>query len=399
MNFLNRQLDRQSRNRLFPILLFLLSFVMRSPILVHFGLKWSIFSIFLFFLLIILSILKNRKINSKTIIIILILCSTAIVPALYWSDFSKLFFTIYVINSLILLSLSTYDEIIKVVDTSSRFIIVLIIGAFIGFLLLRSGFPILYSFPKPNHDSFISVLPFSFAGSLYDISKIRMMGIYDEPGAFSFMICIIAYWRNTLKMNEQTTWVILLLGFINFSLAHLVFVVVYFIVNGRKIFNFKVLIIVAIVIFYAFNSRPIKDSLEVTIFNRLSESQNDDRIIQGDNRSLSLFNALNELKSSFKVVLFGVKPDKNRETGIGENPLSPLAQDGIFISWPFYIYIFYGLFSIFKYKRNVIFVGVILLLFQRPYVLSFGYSTILVISMWIHINARRLNNTFAKNHQ
>ena len=65
----------------------------------------------------------------------------------------------------------------------------------------------------------------------------------------------------------------------------------------------------------------------------------------------------------------------------GENPLSMLVYYGILLSFPYYFVIFHLLHKAIERKDFIVF-GVFLLLLQRPFVMSFGYSVIVMLYIW-----------------
>ena len=70
---------------------------------------------------------------------------------------------------------------------------------------------------------------------------------------------------------------------------------------------------------------------------------------------------------------------------MGENPLAPLVQQGIFISWPYYAALVVLFLAPLFGQRYVVSMAFGALLLQRPYIVGIGYSLIglLVISTTI----------------
>jgi hypothetical protein len=65
---------------------------------------------------------------------------------------------------------------------------------------------------------------------------------------------------------------------------------------------------------------------------------------------------------------------------IGENPLMPVMQFGIFSSWPYYVFLMIISFAALIGKEHFfIYLSVCVLFFQRPYFSTIGYSFYFVI--------------------
>ena len=63
-----------------------------------------------------------------------------------------------------------------------------------------------------NEDSRSNGFYLSTFSNSYVRGVIRPAGIYDEPGALSFVACIIAALRKIRGFSEKGTWIILILG-------------------------------------------------------------------------------------------------------------------------------------------------------------------------------------------
>lgn len=234
----------------------------------------------------------------------------------------------------------------------------------------------------------------TFSNSWRELTNIiRPSGLYDEPGAFSFVICSIAFMRHLLNKNKNVTWIILLTGFITLSLAHLVYIVFHFLaekVSIIRLFKNKYFITtsVAIITVATLNVDVIKqtgDILEIFYKNRLIIAQSGDKIIEGDNRFDDFIMTAVTLKNEGK--LFGLNNEcalsasacsQNLNIGL-ENPLGPIARAGILNTWPYYLILILSFLLALKKRSNIVFVGYALLLFQRPYSMAFGYSLIILL--------------------
>jgi hypothetical protein len=64
----------------------------------------------------------------------------------------------------------------------------------------------------------------------------------------------------------------------------------------------------------------------------------------------------------------------------GENPLGPLVLYGILIAWPYYL-LEAALLLIFVVRFNFIALAIFALLLQRPSLMSFGYSLLVLLAV------------------
>jgi|GEM_PF-6695876 hypothetical protein len=343
--------------------------------------------------------LKNRKIKYYTIFSILIMISTALITALYWSDIRLLSVRSYLVLSLFLISISSFREIEKAVDVLSLLIIIMEVGAMIALIFILVGYGPISSFPRPSSISTLFVYPFSlspFGGGIHE--HIRLTSIYDEPGSFSFVICIIAYLRYALNKDSRITMVILFLGMSTFSLAHVIFIIAFYILAGKKIdLNIISIVILPVLFISLFYFTKFGSLIDRFIFNRFIISAAADQYFTGDNRSEMFFNGLEILLSDSKIWLLGVNQYNidNYKINLGENPLTPLIYNGILMSWTYYLYIILGSWISFKYKEYS-FLAIILLIIQRPYLDSFGYSLMLLLAFWAFLHKINENKIKSK---
>ena len=108
---------------------------------------------------------------------------------------------------------------------ATAFMLVLLIGAIIGFALALNGaqplFDIANSDGRPNYFYYTT-----FSNMRWG-NVIRSSGLYDEPGAFSYMICAVSALRHLRGRDARVTWLMLGMGFVTLSLAHLVYVLLH----------------------------------------------------------------------------------------------------------------------------------------------------------------------------
>ena len=129
------------------------------------------------------------------------------------------------------------------------------------------------------------------------------------------------------------------------------------------------------------------------LFARFSIDENAKSIVGGGRHELMkhTYNNLKKEKGSF---FLGVDEDctnkrlecENKWGYMGENPLAPLAYHGIFMSWPYYLFILTMFFFTLVGKHKFIHFALMLMFIQRPYVLHYGYSIFAILAIAININ-------------
>jgi len=74
----------------------------------------------------------------------------------------------------------------------------------------------------------------------------------------------------------------------------------------------------------------------------------------------------------------------------GENPLSLLVHYGGFLAFPYYFALSYlVIYSV--WRRDFIMLGIFLLLLQRPYTMSYGYSMLILLTIFVLTNSHANN--------
>jgi hypothetical protein len=209
---------------------------------------------------------------------------------------------------------------------------------------------------------------------------IRPSAIFDEPGAFSFFICFIAATRHVLELPKQKTWILMIGGLITFSIAHVVYLIAHFL--SEKIFSRGALLATLLIVLFAtlivFANPKVMEVVNSQIYERSAATGG-----AVDTRMTLLMNAFNNLDA--RALLFGVNsayvttPDtfSGQHVAMGENPLAPIVLTGMLGSMPYYLMVIWLLAYGIKKKKNLVFVGLGLLLLQRPYVMNFGYALLI----------------------
>lgn len=365
-------------NKFFLFFLFFNFTIAQSPILLHLGVRGIFLLPIMLMLTLFFHFYLNRNFSIKLITIIFILFFSSLFSALFWLDFRILFLPFWSIISILSLSICTKDDVSKLIDYITTFFIILLIGSYISFFLALFGMN-----PISNlSDKFGSTNIFFYGFTLTNTIKfnvIRPAGIYDEPGAFSFFICILVFLRNHFKKNELLSLIILLSGFITFSLTHFLFSLIYLFskyLNYKRFFYLFLLVIFFIANIYYFEIDKIYDELLLSRLVDFSENFSDNE------RYLNFINAFNQLLANPYSFLFGLNSICIFEivqcvTKYGMiccNPLEPITSTGILLSWSYYFIIAYLAINVFIKRSNFINLGIIVLLLQRPAVNSAGYT-------------------------
>lgn len=326
----------------------------------------------------------NIRIKTKIFTVIFVCVFLSLLNSYYWEHITGRIL-IYFIFSLLLASYVSKELMTKYIELATRFHYWLLMLAVLGFLYaFFGGHPL---FTITNEDGRENGFYLSTFSNTYLLGFIRPSGIYDEPGAFSFFLCLIVSLREVFSLDRKMSWKLLLLGFITASLAHFVFVIFYAIHVGTfKIRNalrlfFMVLTIVGITYF---TDSPLS-SLVTALFSRFEII---DGTIAGDNRTVLLLNAISYL--DLPTAIFGLNgacilnsPEctPGQYDQYGENPLTLMIHLGLSLSWPYYLALLYLLIKAVGKNRYLI-LGVFFLLLQRPNILSYGYSIIIVLFIY-----------------
>jgi hypothetical protein len=352
------------------------------------GNKYYVILVFLVGALMYKNIIKSNFVLFCAITIIFF----QLLVTIYWEEPKLIILPFYFLSGLLLAAAMQPTEIKKYVKYSSNILLLLLIGGAIGFIYTYffNGEPLLYINNEDTRSNGLYLTTFS---NWYVRGVIRPAGIYDEPGALSFIVCFIAATRHFVGAPKKLTWSLLILGLLTLSLAHIIYTILHLAEEFRtkgfrlKIVHWFILIILIIVI----SISPLSDALNEFVFSRFKVV---DGMLQGDNRSALIINAYNYM--SWPVFFFGldadciVKPAICASKGylqFGDNPLGALVLGGIFQFLPYYSVLII-LFVIAIKKRSFIILGAMLLLLQRIEVMSFGYSLLILIFLLVTLKRK-----------
>jgi hypothetical protein len=308
---------------------------------------------------------------------VLILASAT---TIFWMDARFALSSIFLIFSLFLLQFIDCRALDWFLTLATALLLVLLVGAIIGFVLALSGMQPM--FEMANTDGRPNYFFYTTFSNLRWGNIIRPSGIYDEPGAFSFMICAVSAIRHLRGRDSRVTWLMLGMGFITLSLAHLVYVLLHALAERLKYRNVVGIMATLLPLVLLVGYLGGFEIFEKRLLSRATISESGE--IVGDNRSLRAVNAAKHLNAHPDSILFGADPScrfepvecKEKFPLMGENPLSPLVFNGILISWPYYLVLAVLLCAPMFGRKYIVSFAFAALLLQRPYMLGLGYSFI-----------------------
>ena len=350
-----------------------------SPIAENFGIGFKLYFLFYFLLFLINQIIFKIPISKNIFIFISLISITNLMVVLYHGDIDLFFFGANIVVS-ILLFLSINENFFKIiVKILTLFIFIGLIGALISYIyVLLNGYPTEIYTTQGGRELSKSILSLGTLSTYgVDYTYIRPSFIYDEPGAFSFVIVFIAALRSFFNLNKKFTWIILIMGFVTVSLAHFIYTIFHYFSEKRKIRNSLFILITSLTIFYA--AFLFKINL-LDILRIISERVTFTSFGEGNNRFDYLQTSLSQIsKYNLFEILFGTS--KLAEGCC--NPFYPMAQLGIFGSWSYYVVIFIFIIFSFKLKSSIL-LGISLILFQRPEISTSG-SSFLVAALLVAV--------------
>ncbi|WP_330543979.1 hypothetical protein V0242_07825 [Aeromonas hydrophila] len=376
-----------------PFLFLLAVLVSLSPLFISFvSIPGNVFFILALSSILILN--HDFHFDNKVMILVLLIVFSSILLGLVWQNAKLITISIYCTLSLIVAKVICERYLPDTVDllTSSFFFISLLSwGGFI--YALGGGKSILEVINPDGRHGFLYLTTMTN----YKVGNlIRPAGFFDEPGALSFFICVTAYLRDVLSKNQKITYILLFLGTVTFSLAHFIFIFLFFLFSKRMLLKNKlyVLFTAILIVFFALPYLYKTEAFDTFVISRIEVNQ--DGSISGDNRSERVTNALNLIDTYPRTVLFGL--DEKCISGdslcsslyppYGENFLFPLVHYGVLNSF-FYYFIIGGLLITAIYRRdgevNLINLAVVALLLQRPYAYSYGYSLVIAVCFLVGV--------------
>lgn len=376
---------RGNISQLFLSLPFIVALLLiSSPLVSYYGISFTIYAPFYTLLFILIALATDIKIDKIFILFSASVILTGSLVAIFHQNIDYIWFSGNIVLGVMLFSVIDKKQFLHIIKFSTIIILFMLIGAWITYFdIYTNGVTDKFFVTKTGRPIPIGSLSL---GHITSQGSFRPSSIYDEPGTFSFVIVFIAAIRHLLGMNKGFTWLILILGFVTSSLAHLVYVFFHLLTelkNAKKFINIF-LIVFALSIFGVFISYT-PESLITSFSNRLQITSLDDGIISGNNRLSYLLYSLQKLHSfEIQEWFFGASIMFNLGCC---NPLLPLTHAGIIGTWPYYLIIFF-LFLISFIKRDFAVFALFLILLQRPDVQSAGASFLVGAVLVILVSSR-----------
>lgn len=398
-----------SQRQIFVIVMVFYGLIMISPVLSHFGVRGIFVTPALLAILFVVSGGIEIRFKGWFLFLSMTVLLLACMPALFWMDARYTLASMFLIFSLFLLQSTDSRAVEQFLTLATALMLVLLIGAIIGFVLALNGvqplFEIANSDGRPNYFFYTTFSTVRWG------NVIRPSAFYDEPGAFSFMICAVSALRHLRGRDARTTWLMLGMGFITISLAHLVYVLLHVLAERLRFRNVAGIVATLLPMMLLAGYLGGFEILETRLLSRATITESGQ--VVGDNRTGRMVNAAKHLSAHPKSIFFGADPScrfeqhicKKKFPPMGENPLSPLVLHGIFISWPYYLTLAILFIAPVFGRKFIVSFAFGALLLQRPYMIGVGYSLIglLVVATTIEgIVADRYGGQFlvvAKKHR
>lgn len=312
------------------------------------------------------------------------------VPAIYWMDARFILAPVFLIFSLFLIQLADQRALDIFLTIATRMMVILLIGGIIAFVLVLNGarplFEIANGDGRPNYFFYTT-----FSNSVWRV--IRPAGIYDEAGTLSFMVCGVAALRHLRGRDSRLTWLMLGMGFITLSLAHLIYVFFHFLAERIRFRNIAGVMATLLPLILIVGYVGGFDIVEKRLLGRVAIAQSGEFV--GDNRSARMLNALDHLRSNPSAIFIGAHPScrfdylvcKEKYPLMGENPLSPIVFQGIFLSWAYYLTLALLFLAPVFGRKYLVSLAIGALLLQRPFLLDLGYSLIVCLLVAVTIDS------------
>ena len=318
-------------------------------------------------------------------IVIILLCSFP--AAFYWQNPSVLVSSGYIVLSLLLIGISNLRELVCSVEIATDLLIIMGALSCLSIVYyLNGGQPFfeISSYVGQPVQFYIG----SFALKVYEGSStlMRPSAIFDEPGAFAFFIVLCASCRMFLSLDNIKTWSLLLLGFCTISLAHTIcfvcLIVGSFLFRNSFSFHFKLTSTRFLILFSLLLLLILFRAQVFVVFSTIGDRLYFDpstRRLAGDSRSVDFFNLLDILTPTIFAYGYGgncfISASACAELPVGGgNFLLPIFTRGFFATVFYYVYMLYTFIKVYSFRFSYVYLAVLLMFLQRPYVMSNGYS-------------------------
>ena len=217
---------------------------------------------------------------------------------------------------------------------------------------------------------------------------IRPSWVYDEPGAFSFLICSVVALRHVLKRATKWSWLLMIGGLVTLSLTHALLMVVFLLFHLGVL---RTTALAALLVTGVHSLAPEVEDLDFVTARFVIE----DGRLAGDNRSDQIENFMNI--ASVQTLFFGNiechdRPDRSCDEhgDISSSPATPTYYGGLILLMA-QIATHAALVIAFFKRRDLRLPAMFLtiLLLQRPYFAGFGYGLMAYVSVFLMFSSTR----------
>ena len=352
-----------------------------NPVFLAMGIRGTALLLMLVFLTLCANRLRVSRAHLVAYLVLGLLVTSSMVATFISSTTVPLIYAFFFcLTALVVLQISDDDARHMVADASNIFYVFVSMAAVGVVYHLLGGQPIFSLENADGRSNYFYLSTFSNAETF----TIRPSAIFDEPGTFSFYICVLVVLRSRLGLSIWGSTVLLFGGMLTQSITHVLFTLLWFIWaigrqelsadNERQTIIRRIGLAITFVVLSAvvYQSGILEWSFERIIF-------------YGDNplsnpRQRSFDNIVNMAIKQPNDVWFGFDASCIQRlpgcTEIGENPLTPLVYGGLLVAWPFYLFLIFAIASVFVSRSGLLLIGAAILLLQRPYLLEFPYSAL-----------------------
>ena len=336
-------------------------------------------------------IVLKRSINNSYLYLILAILLTGAISSVYWTTLKPLFANIWVLLALLLYGFSTRKEKEVFINIATVWIVVLLIGAYIAFFIAALGVEPLGDFPNPDgrpNYIFYGTLSNVFIGDF-----IRPAGIYDEPGAFSLLICFVVAMRYAIGKSNAVNIAILFLGLITTSLAHAIFLLLFLTANLRLVLGSKrvlpLLLLSSALLLGTVGQEVISKLTDRFVHFATNITSSNPSEVEVGNRTRHVLNSIEVINKAEFSPIFGYHADCFRDASCGGRimdlccePFTPFVKGGIIYGWLYYLVLLVVFVSpIFLGSRGIVLFALGLLLLQRPAIYGMGGSMFIIFAV------------------
>ena len=260
----------------------------------------------------------------------------------------------------------------RLCDAMSAFASIGVIACIIGFAYAWfGGQPVL---SIENNDGRENALYLTTMTNFWVGTVIRPSFIYDEPGAFSFVVCAVVVMREMLGRPARLSWLLMLGGLITLSLTHMLILLLFL---GQRLGWARSAIVGAVLLAGAMSLANLVGDELGFVAERFTV---DDGKLSGDNRSNQIGNFMDIVNP--EILLVGdvecqKRPERMCEEhgDISSSPVTPVYRGGL-LMLIVQLWTHVALLVCAMRRRAFVFpaLAMSLLLLQRPYFEGYGYG-------------------------